>query len=98
MRYSTYTHEPIYAGKVIMDDPAQRVRDFICHRLRRDGGSVLEKATWLAAYWNRAVASYGVFAEVNASTEPKDTSRGPTTMMRRLIGPPAEAGQSATEV
>lgn len=89
--YSTYTHEPIYAGKVIMDDPAQRIRDFICHRLRRDQGSVLEKATWLAAYWNRAVASQGVFSEVNASTEPQGTSRGPTIMMRRHIGPPAGA-------
>ena len=87
MRYSTYTHEPIYSGKVIMDDPAQRVRDFICHRLRRDRHGVLEKAKWLAAYWNRAVASHGVFAEVDASVEPKDTSKGPTIMMRRLLAP-----------
>ena len=84
--YASYTHEPIYAGKVIMDDPAQRVRDFICHRLRSDQGRVLEKAEWLATYWNRAVASQGVFAEVNASIEPANTSRGPTTMMRRIVG------------
>ncbi|WP_229720619.1 hypothetical protein [Dyella nitratireducens] len=86
MRFSRYTHEPIYAGKVIMDDPAQRVRDFICRRLREDKGSVLEKAQWLADYWNRTVASLGVFAEVDASIEPANTSRGPTIMVRRIFG------------
>lgn len=95
MRYAAYTHEPIYSGKVIMDDPAQRIRDFVCHRLRHDHGRVLEKAEWLAAYWNRAVASHGVFGEVNSSIEPADTSRGPTIMMRRLFKSAASVDQTA---
>jgi hypothetical protein len=84
-RFATYRHMPIYSGKVIMDDPAQRVRDFICHRLRRDTGSVRDKAQWVADYWNREVASQGVFKEIDESIEPLDTSRGPTRFARRRI-------------
>lgn len=85
-RYAEYRHEPRYPGMVIMDDPAQRVIDFICHRLSRDEGSVLEKAQWLAKYWNRTVAVGGVFGQIAQGIVPKNTSRGPTLMVRRIVG------------
>lgn len=92
-RYATYRPKPIYSGMVIMDDPAQRVTDFICRRLNQDAGTVLEKAQWFAAYWNRTVAIEGVFGPIEQGMVPKGTSRGPTLMVRRIVGP-ARAGPS----
>lgn len=94
-RYAEYRHEPRYPGMVIMDDPAQRVIDFMCHRLNRDEGSVLEKAQWFAEYWNRTVAAGGVFGQIGQGMVPKDTSRGPTLMVRRIVGS-AKSSTSST--
>jgi hypothetical protein len=53
MQYSIYRHLPIYSGKVILDDPAGRIIDFVCQRLNRDTETVLAKAQWLQGYWNQ---------------------------------------------
>ncbi len=86
-RYATYRPTPVYSGMVIMERPAQRVIDFICDRLNRDEGSVLDKAQWFASYWNRAVAVAGVFGPIEKGMVPKFNSGGPTLMVRRIVGP-----------
>lgn len=83
-RYAEYQREPIYAGKVILDDPGQRVIEFVCQRLNTDTGTILAKAEWLRDYWNRIVAVHGVFGSIEAGMPERHISRGPTTMMRRI--------------
>lgn len=84
--YAEYQHEPLYQGKVIMDEPAKRIIDFVLGRLGSDTGRVLAKAEWLQAYWNETVASNGVFARIEPGTTARYTSRGPTVMYRRIVG------------
>jgi len=83
--FATYRPKPVYSGMVVMEPPAQRVRDFVIHRLNRDEGAVLKKAEWLAAYWNRAVASLGVFGAIDKGMVPLDPPSIPTTIQRRLF-------------
>src|ERR1700724_83363 len=59
-------HEPIYAGKVILDDPGARIMNFVWQRLDQDTGSILAKSQWLQAYWNATVAVHGVFGFIEA--------------------------------
>jgi hypothetical protein len=51
-QYSEYRPEPRLPGMMIMDEPAKRVIDYICHRLNVDAGSALAKAQWFRNYWN----------------------------------------------
>jgi hypothetical protein len=96
-RFAEYTHTPIYAGKAIMDDPAGRVIDFIVGRLSRHSGSPLRKAEWFRDYWNRTVASRGVFAEIDAASTHRYNSVGPTQMLRRMYWPgPPRSGSPVT--
>ena len=102
MQYSLYRHRPIYQGKVILDDPAARIIDFICQRLNRDAESVLAKAQWFQAYWNQTVANHGVFEPINAGVTERYVSRGPTIVYRRMYMPnpgqqPPQMGDTATE-
>jgi hypothetical protein len=86
-RYVTYRPKPVFSGMLMMEKPAQRVRDFVIHRLNRDQGAILEKAEWLAAYWNRAVAPHGVFDAIEKGMVPLDQPSIPTTIHRRLMAP-----------
>jgi hypothetical protein len=86
-RYADYQPTPIYAGKVVLDDPGNRVMEFIRQRLNNDTGSVREKAAWFQAYWNRTVSVNGFFGRIEAGTTERYVSRGPTTMMRRMYMP-----------
>ena len=85
--YSEYRHQPIYAGKVVLDRPAGRIIDFICQRLNRDAGRVRSKADWFGDYWNRTVASHGIFRRIEPGVTERFNSGGPTIMMRRIAGP-----------
>jgi len=85
--YADYQPTPIYAGKVILDDPGNRVMEFIRQRLNNDTGSVREKAAWFQAYWNRTVSVNGFFGRITAGTTERYVSRGPTIMMRRMYMP-----------
>lgn len=94
MQYSLYRHQPIYQGKVILDDPAGRVIDFMCQRLNRDTGSVLAKAQWFQAYWNQTVANQGVFGPIEAGVTERYASRGPMIVYRRMYVPNPGQGPS----
>lgn len=87
MQYSIYRHQPIYQGKVVLDDPAARIMDFVCQRLNRNSGSVLAKAQWLQAYWNQTVANQSVFGTIEAGVTKRYASRGPTIVYRRMYMP-----------
>jgi hypothetical protein len=96
--YEDYQPTPIYAGKVILDDPGHRVMDFICQRLNNDNGPVREKAEWFQTYWNRRVAVSGFFGRIETGVTERYNSRGPTTMMRRMYmpTPPTKTGHSSS--
>jgi hypothetical protein len=85
--YADYQPTPIYAGKVCLDDPGNRVMEFIRHRLNNDTGRVREKAAWFQTYWNRTVSVNGFFGRIEAGTTERYVSRGPTIMMRRMYMP-----------
>lgn len=85
-QYAEYRPEPVYPGKVILDEPAKRVIDFVCRRLNSSTGSVLAKAEWVREYWNRTVAVHGVLGSIESGVTEHYHSRGPTIMMRRVAG------------
>ena len=83
--YAEYRHEPNYPGKVIMDEPAKRVIDFVLERLTSDTDRVLAKAQWLQAYWNETVARNGVFERIEPGVTARYKSCCPTIIKRALI-------------
>ena len=85
--YALYRPTPIYAGKVVLDDPGNRIMDFVQQRLNNDKGQILAKAEWFRAYWNRTVAVHGVFKSIEAGVTERYKSGGPTIMVRRIAGP-----------
>jgi hypothetical protein len=85
--YALYRPEPIYQGKIILDRPGRRIIDFVCQRLNRDAGSVLEKARWLQGYWNQTVAVHGVLKTIEVGVSERYDSGGPTIGMRRMYMP-----------
>lgn len=95
-QYAEYRREPRLAGMVILDEPASRIIDFVCHRLNTDAGRVLAKAQWFQAYWNRTVALHGVLGSIEAGITERRLSRGPTIGMRRIVGGPV-AGPTVPE-
>lgn len=95
--YSEYRPEPIYPGKVIMDEPAKRIVDFVLGRLASDTGRVLAKAQWLQAYWNETVAGNGVFERIEPGVTPRYASRGPTIMYRRIVAGASPAPKDAAD-
>jgi hypothetical protein len=63
-KYAAYNpHEPL-PGMEVLDGPATRIIRLMAHRLHTHSGRVLEKARWFQAYWNRTVASAGVFGRI----------------------------------
>ncbi len=86
-QYAEYRRLPIFAGKVIMDEPGKRIIDFVLQRLISDTGNVLAKARWLQEYWNQAVSTQGIFDRIEPGVTPRYLSRGPTTMFRRIVAP-----------
>ncbi len=85
-QYAEYCPKPALPGMMIMDEPAKRVADFICHRLNVDTGRVLAKAQWFRAYWNRTVAIRGIFGSIESGVTERYISRGPTIGVRRIVG------------
>jgi hypothetical protein len=85
-QYADYRPSPPLPGMMIMDEPAKRVTDFICHRLNVDTGRVLAKSQWFRAYWNRTVASRGTFRSIESGVTERYISRGPTIGVRRIVG------------
>lgn len=73
-------------GTVIMEDPAQRVAYFIGRRLNAQEERARSKAEWVRDYWNRTVASKGVFNAIDNAGPGVLASRGPTIIHRRLVG------------
>ena len=51
--YASYRKQPVWPGKVVMEPAGDRVIYFVCRRLGRDQGTILEKAQWFQAYWNQ---------------------------------------------
>lgn len=86
-RFAEYRREPRFPGMVVMDDPGQRVIQFVCQRLNTDTGRVLAKAQWLQAYWNRTVVKEGVFTAIEPGLAQQFVSSGPTIIVRRQAGP-----------
>ena len=84
-QYAEYRALPIYAGKVMLDDPGRRIIDFVCQRLNKDTGTVLTKAQWLRDYWNRTVAVQGVFGPIEAGVVERYVSHGPTIIVQRML-------------
>jgi hypothetical protein len=85
-RFAEYRAEPRLPGMVVMEDPGQRVINFVCQRLKTDTGRVLAKAEWLQAYWNRTVAKHGVFSAIEGGLTQPFVSSGPTIIVRRPVG------------
>ena len=86
-QYAEYDPKVIFAGKVVLDEPAVRTMDFICHRLNTHSGTVLEKAHWFRDYWNRTVAPSGVFGRIEAGVTERVATSGPTIIVRRMFVP-----------
>lgn len=86
-RFAEYRREPRLPGMVVMEDPAQRVMQFVQHRLNSHTGSILEKAQWFQAYWNRTVATEGVFGAIEVGITGQYRSSGPTIIVRRMVAP-----------
>jgi hypothetical protein len=89
--YADYRPMPIYSGKVILDDPGERVMDYMIGRLETNAGRAREKAVWMQNYWNETVAPNGIFGKIEPGVTPRYKSRGPTIMHRRMAGPPRPA-------
>ncbi len=85
-QFAEYRPTPIYAGKVMLEDPAQRVIDYICQRLNTGTGNPLDKAKWFREYWNSTVAIHGILGRIELGATPTFTSRGPTIVFRRVVG------------
>ncbi len=86
--YASYRKQPVWPGKVVMEPAGDRVIYFVCQRLGRDEGTVLEKAQWFQAYWNQSVAPHGVFSAIEIGASPTVPTGPPTIIMRRLVAPP----------
>jgi hypothetical protein len=86
--YASYRRQPVWPGKVVMEPAGDRVIYFVCRRLGRDEGTVLEKAQWFQAYWNQSVAPHGVFSAIEIGASPSVPTGSPTIIMRRLVAPP----------
>jgi hypothetical protein len=97
LQYALYRPEPIWAGKQILDRPGARMIDFVCQRLNRDAGSLLQKAQWFQAYWNQTVAVHGVFTTMENGVTERYDSGGPCIGMRRMYvpNPPPQAQQAS---
>ena len=84
-QFAAYCPTPIYAGMVILDQPAARVMDFICHRLNVHEGRVLAKAEWMQAYWNEVVVPGGVFGSIEKGVTERVETGGPMMALRRMV-------------
>ena len=83
--YAEYHDTPPLPGKVCLDDDAARVVHFISRRLQGHTGSILRKAQWFQAYWNRAVAKPGGFAAIQSGVVPECPEGHGTIIVRRLV-------------
>jgi hypothetical protein len=70
-QYAEYRRLPIFAGKVIMDEPGKRIVDFVLQRLISDTGNVLAKAQRLQEYWNQTVSTEGGFDRIERGVTPR---------------------------
>ena len=85
--FSNYTQLPLYAGKLVLDEPGRRIIDFICHRLNTHTDlDLLEKNIWVQNYWNNTVAIRGVFSRIEAGITKRDLGHGPFRALRRIAG------------
>lgn len=84
--FANYMTNPPQAGDQLMEDPAARVMDCVIHRLLKHAGSPLEKAQWMASYWNSAVAYKGIFGEISSRVEPTNASKGAPRSFIRIAG------------
>ena len=83
--YARYDPNVRLPGTLVLEEPAARMIDFVCHRLNTDCGRVLEKAKWFQRYWNRAVAAQGVFGRIEAGVRERVVTSGPTTVVWRVF-------------
>jgi len=88
-QYARYDPSIRLPGTVVLEEPAARMMDFICHRLNTDSGRILEKARWFQAYWNRVVATQGVFGRIEAGVCERVATEGPTIVVWRVFNPGA---------
>ena len=88
--FEDYTPLPIYAGKLILEEPALRIIDFICNRLNIHSNpcmhDVLQKDLWFKDYWNKTTAVKGVFGRIEEGVTIRDQGHAPFTAMRRIVG------------
>jgi hypothetical protein len=77
--------QPRLPGTVILDTDAERIRFNISRRLLNHSGSVLEKARWFQAYWNRSVARPGGFPPIEADAGLSEPEGPKTYIVRRLV-------------
>jgi hypothetical protein len=73
-----------HPGTLNLDRPATRIQQFMARRLREHRGRVCEKAEWVAAYWNRRVASVGKFGPIRADLPVVAPLPGPTIIYRAI--------------
>lgn len=83
--YAEYHDTPPFPGKQVLDDDANRIVYFISRRLMESSGSVLEKAQWFQAYWNRTVAKPGGFAAIENGIIPERPEGRGSIVVRRLV-------------
>jgi hypothetical protein len=85
--YAGYDPNVRLPGTLVLEEPAARMIDFVCHRLNTHSGNVLDKAKWFQAYWNRKVATQGQFGRIEAGVRERVVTGGPTIVVWRVFDP-----------
>jgi hypothetical protein len=86
MRYAEYTSAS-RVGDVVLTYPAQRIAYFVGQRLKKDEGSVLEKAKWFQDYWNDSVAGRGILPRIDVDSQQTLPAASLTIVKRRMVEP-----------
>jgi class 3 adenylate cyclase len=84
------------AGTIALTHPAARIREFVRRRLCKPESSPRKKAQWMADYWNRTVASRGVFLPIELDMPALDALPGPTEIYRAVASSSPEAARPPT--
>ena len=85
MSFADYHKIPPLPGKVVLDRDAERIAFFVSRRLLNDSGSVLAKAQWFQAYWNRVVVSSDGYGPIQSNPELIEPDGPRTSIRRRLV-------------
>ncbi len=85
--YRDYTPNNFRPGTVILDYSANHIINHIHSKLNQFEGRPLEKAIWFQNYWNKEVASQGVFPRIEKDNGGVLLEGSPTIIKLRVVAP-----------